>query len=108
MLTTSEIAKAFSRLNKTSLPEREIDAVYCCDLLSAVMGGAPEGSAWITIMSNINVIAVASLTEVACVIIAAGSMPDEIVIAKADEQGVHLFASADPIFETALSIHARL
>jgi hypothetical protein len=108
MLKTSEIAMGFTRLNGAELPEREINAVYCCDLLSAVMGGAPEGCAWITIMNNINVIAVASLTDVACVVVAAGSAPDEAVVAKADEQGVILFASADPIFETALSIHALL
>ena len=41
--------------------EREIDGVYCGDLLSWVMGKCPADAAWITIMSNQNVAAVAVL-----------------------------------------------
>ena len=41
-------------------PEREIEGGYCGDLLSWVMGRADSGSAWVTIMSNINIVAVAS------------------------------------------------
>ena len=46
---------------------------YAGDLLSWVMSHATAGDAWVTIMSNINVAAVASLTEVACVIFAASN-----------------------------------
>ena len=53
-------------------PDREIKGVYIGDLLSWVMGRATSGDAWVTIMSNINVIAVAQLTDVACVILAEG------------------------------------
>ena len=47
-----------------------IRQVYCCDLLSIAMTKVPEGAAWVTVMSNINTLAVASLTEAACVIVA--------------------------------------
>ena len=47
-------------------PEREVSGCYIGDLLSWVMGRAQEDNAWITIMSNINVIAVASLADTAC------------------------------------------
>ena len=49
-------------------PEREINGVYIGDLLSWVMGKAQYDNVWITIMSNINVIAVASLSDVSCVL----------------------------------------
>ena len=51
-------------------PDKEVEGVYIGDLLSWVMGKAEQGNVWITIMSNINVIAVASLTEAAAVLLA--------------------------------------
>ena len=70
--------------------EREITGGYTGDLLSWVMSRAQSGDAWVTIMTNINVIAVASLTDVACVIIAENAevAPEIIEIAKA--QGINL------------------
>ena len=53
-------------------PERVVTGGYVGDLLSWVMGRARSGQAWITIMSNINTVAVASLADVACVILAEG------------------------------------
>ncbi|MDR0519555.1 MAG: hypothetical protein LBG82_05845 [Clostridiales Family XIII bacterium] len=108
--STEDLAASlgFTPLNQARLPAREITSVYCGDLLSHVMGTAPEGSAWVTVMNNINVIAVASLAEVACVIMAAGSRPNEDVIARADEQGVLLFSGAGQIFETAFQVHEKL
>lgn len=57
-------------------PEREIEGVYIGDLLSWVMGRARENDAWITIMSNSNIIAVATLADVSCIILAEGVSPD--------------------------------
>ncbi|MDR3225097.1 MAG: hypothetical protein LBT52_02230 [Clostridiales Family XIII bacterium] len=108
MLTTKAMREIFRPLNNAQLPEREITSVYCGDLLSHVMGSAPEGAAWVTVMSNINVIAVASLTDVSCVVMASGSLPGDDVISRADEQGILLFVSADQIFETALQINERI
>ena len=44
-------------------PEREVTGGYTGDLLSWVMGRAESGDAWLTIMSNQNVVAVASLAD---------------------------------------------
>lgn len=68
-MTVNELA-AVKGFNAVSLPEgdREISGVYIGDLLSWVMGRAKAGDAWITIMSNINIVAVASLADVACII----------------------------------------
>ena len=48
--------------------DREINCVYTCDLLSFAMGRAPADSAWVTIIGNVNAIAVASLADVACIV----------------------------------------
>ena len=53
--------------------EREITKPFCCDLLSIAMGRAPEGCAWVTVMGNMNTLAVASLADAACVIMAEGA-----------------------------------
>ncbi len=85
-------------------PEREVNGVYIGDLLSWVMGRAKSDNAWITIMSNINVVAVATLSDVSCVILAEGVVPEEDVIRAAEAKGVNLLISELPIYETAVKL----
>ena len=60
-------------------PDREIHGAYAGDLLSWVMGRAEADNVWFTIMSNINVVAVASLADVSCVILTEGiTLPESI------------------------------
>jgi hypothetical protein len=82
-------------------PDREVKGAYIGDLLSWVMGRADEGNAWITIMSNANVAAVATLADVSCVIFAEGVMPDEGVAATAEAKGINLFSSPDSAYSIA-------
>jgi hypothetical protein len=84
--------------------EREIGGVYIGDLLSWVMGRAKENDAWITIMSNQNVIAVASLADVACVILAEGVTADPELVSLATEKNINILASTAPLYETACLI----
>ncbi len=79
----------------------EISGAYCGDLLSWVMGRGQPGQAWITVQSHINVIAVASLREFVCVILADGAVWPPEVIQKAEEEGIPLIQSNIPSFETA-------
>ena len=88
--------------------EREVNGCYIGDLLSWVMGRAQEDNAWITIMSNINVVAVASLSDVSCVILAEGVTLDEEVKHVAEEKGINVLVSDKPIFETALDISGKV
>ncbi len=88
--------------------EREVLGVYVGDLLSWVMGRAKQDNAWITIMSNVNVIAVASLSDVSCVIFAEGVMPEENVVSVARARGINLYSSPLPIYETALRLSGIL
>ena len=81
--------------------EREVSGAYVGDLLSWVMGRAQMDNAWITIMSNINVIAVASLSDVSCVILAEGVTLDDELKATAEQKDINVLKSALPAFETA-------
>ena len=89
-----------------SLPNSslEISGVYIGDLLSRVMGRAQEGDCWITIMSNLNVIAVASLTDVSCVILAEGVTLEDEVLERAKEKQINIISSSLSAYETALKI----
>ena len=75
-------------------PDREVTGAYAGDLLSWVMGRVNEGDAWVTIMTNINVIAVASLADVACVILSEDVGVDADVVAAAKAKGITLLGSA--------------
>lgn len=87
---------------------RAISGVYCCDLLSIAMSKVPEGAAWVTVMSNLNTLAVASLTEAACVIIAEGAAIEDSLLEKAREQDISLLSTELPVFDAALRIHQGL
>jgi hexokinase len=64
------------------LLEREIKGVYVGDLLSVVMGNAEEHQVWITVQSHINIIAVASLINLGCIIVSEGFDIDEDAVKK--------------------------
>ena len=91
-----------------SEPERDISGVYIGDLLSWVMGRAGEDNAWITIMSNINVAAVASLSDVACVILTEDVTLEDDVLAVCNEKGVNVLCSSLPSFETAIKLYGMV
>lgn len=88
--------------------QREITGVYMGDLLSWVMGRARTGDAWITIMSNSNIVAVATLADTACILLAEGVQPDEGVAALARQKGINLLISPVSAYETALRLRERL
>ena len=104
-MTAKELKEALG-LKELCCPngEKEVTGGYCGDLLSFVMGRATSGDAWVTIMTNINTVAVASLTDVACVILADGSVPEQAVIDRAEAQDVNLFVSEQPSYEVCAAL----
>ena len=89
-------------------PDREISGVYIGDLLSWVMGRAGADEAWITIMSNRNIVAVATLADTACILLAEGVSPDEGVAALAAEKGVNILQSPDSAYRIAMRLRDAL
>lgn len=95
-------------VNPGSEPDRSIEGVFCCDLLSIAMGRGREGAAWVTVMGNVNTLAVLSLTDMACIVLAEGTVMDEVGMAKAKQQGIAVFRTEQPVFEASLAIYRRL
>ena len=83
---------------------RNVNGCYVGDLLSWVMSKAQQDNIWITIMSNVNVVAVATLTDVSCVLMCENVMPDDECLLKAKQQGVTLLGTKLTAFEVALKI----
>ena len=72
------------------------------------MGKAPAGCAWVTVMANLNTLAVASLADAACIILAEGSQMDENGVKKARMQGITLLETDGPVFDIALAIYRAM
>ncbi len=89
-------------------PDQRISMPYCCDLLSIAMSKAPADSAWVTVMGNINTLAVAKLADVACIILAEGVVLDQNALEKAKTQKITVLSTDKPIFEAALTVYQLL
>ena len=106
-MTVKELAKKqiFELVHIGDDPEADISKLFCCDLLSVAMGKAPAGGCWVTVMANMNTLAVAALTETACIVLAEGITLDENCVQKAIQQGITVFCTELPVFEAALRVH---
>lgn len=96
------------KLNLTVLVEddldREVTSCYIGDLLSWVMGRAPSDSAWLTVMGNINSIAVATLADVSCIILVENAALDDNARAKAEMHGVNILTTEENSYSLAVKI----
>ena len=82
-------------------PEKEIEGAYIGDLLSWVMGKAQSGNVWITIMSNLNVVAVATLTDVSVILLCEGVLLDDDVLALAEGKDVNVLSTQLSAYEAS-------
>jgi hypothetical protein len=76
--------------------DKEMTGVYICDLLSWVMAHGSKGDVWITVQTHANIIAVATLLELSCIIVADGA---EV------EEGVALYQSTESAYEIAKKLY---
>lgn len=88
--------------------DNEVTCGYCGDLLSWVMGRAKNTSVWVTVMGNINSIAVAVLADISCIILAENATLDADAKIKADEQEIPVMRLNMPQFELCAAIDKLL
>ncbi len=84
--------------------EREAIGCYSGDLLSWVMSKAKEGDVWLTVMGNVNAVAVAVLTDCACIVLTENAALDEQAKIKAEQQGVTFLQSSKNAYELSVEI----
>lgn len=85
-------------------PEAEVTGGYAGDLLSWVMARASRGNIWVTVMTNSNIVAVATLAEVSAIVIADGEALPQSIAALAEEHNINVLRSEKPAFETSAEI----
>ena len=100
-MTVKELADTAGFKVLTGDGSSTANAVFCCDLLSIVMGKLPSESVWVTVMGNRNSIAVAVLAECGCIVLAEGRPLDDDAREKADEENISVLATMLPVFEAA-------
>ena len=99
-----------SQFNVLTMPEpdREIIGAYIGDLLSWVMGKAEFENIWITIMSNVNVVAVASLSDVSCVLLAEDVTLDNEVLSTAKQKGINILSTPMSAYDAAIKLSGMI
>ena len=86
------------------LVERTAKGCYIGDLLSLAMSKVQMNYVWITIQTNVNIVAVASLADAGCIILADGCVPDEKTVERAKEQEIIILGSEMSAYELAIKL----
>ncbi|MPN10359.1 hypothetical protein SDC9_157654 [bioreactor metagenome] len=81
--------------------DKAVDGCYCGDLLSWVMSRGKEGNVWITVMGNINSIAVAVLNDVSCIILSEHAALNEDAKMRAQAENIPVLQSSRNTYELA-------
>ena len=90
--------QVFSGNDKLDNP---VNGAYVSDLLSDVMGNAKEGDIWITLQTHKNIVAVASLRDIAAIICVKGYKPDEETLKTSIQENIPVLGTNLPTFEVA-------
>ena len=101
-MLVSELIPLIDAKNLTpdlSTTDREVTCGYVCDLLSWVMSHGDSGMAWVTVQTHMNVIAVAVLSEMACVILPEGIDMEAESLQKAVSEGMVVLQSPLTAFD---------
>ena len=97
-MTVSDIVNFLGlkiRTGENQLNE-EVTGGYASDLLSDVIAHSGKGNIWVTIQTHPNIVAVATMKELAGIILTGGREPDPETVQKAEEEGIPILVS--PLF----------
>ncbi len=83
---------------------KEINGCYCSDLLSHCMSNIDSGNLWVTVQVNINIVAIAVLTDLSAIIVSQAMSVDDDVIIKAQEEGITILGTDMPSYELCTQI----
>lgn len=83
---------------------RTVTGCYLGDLLSWVMGRAEENCVWITVMGNVNAVAVAKLADISCILLCESAHLDADAKTQADAQGIPVLGSELSSYRLAVAV----
>lgn len=79
----------------------EVSGGYAADLLSCAMAGSEAGNLWITLQGHLNVVAIASLNDLAGIIVCEGKPIAAEALAKAEDEGIPMLSTELAAYEVA-------
>jgi predicted transcriptional regulator len=88
--------------------ENKITGGYVSDLLSDVMGFSKEGEVWITLHTHQNVVAVASLKDLAAIVVVKGYEPEPETMAHSNLEGIPILGTSMSTFEISGKLYRLL
>ncbi|HSJ54882.1 MAG TPA: DRTGG domain-containing protein [Anaerolineae bacterium] len=106
MIVQDLVAELGLQVHSPGNVEREVTGGYASDLLSCAMAGAKAGNVWVTLQAHPNVVAVASLLDLAAVIVSEGVAPDLETIERAQENGVTVLSSPATTYDVVARLAA--
>lgn len=107
-MTAKQLAEELELEVLTGDGARAVDGCYCGDLLSWVMAKAPADSVWLTVMGNVNAIAVAVLKDLACIVLTENAVFDEDARQRAEQQDVTVLRTAADTYTLAVRLAGLL
>jgi predicted transcriptional regulator len=109
-MTVKEIAEKLELkvLGGESGLSATISGGYVSDLLSDVMGNADTGNVWITLQTHKNVMAIASLKDLAAIILVNGNMPEKDMLEQSNEEGIPVLTTAKSTYEITGKVYEIL
>lgn len=81
--------------------ERAVSGAYTSDLLSDVMANCKKDNVWITLQTHLNIIAVASLKELAAIIIVLDKEIDKDTLEKAEAENITILKTPMNAFQVS-------
>ena len=84
---------------------KEVLCGYTCDLLSWVMAHGDQGMAWVTVQTHLNVVAVAALSDMACVVLPEDIRMEGECLDKARDEGIAVLSSPLTAYEICGRLH---
>lgn len=94
--------------NQKMIHDIEISGGYTSDLLSDVMGNAAPSQIWITLQTHKNVAAIASLKDLAAVLLVNNNIPEADMLEAAENEGIAVLGSELPAFELSAAVYNAL
>ena len=88
--------------------DRDVKGGYTSDLLSDVMGHSDANQLWVTLQTHKNVMAIASLKELAAIVLVKGFEPEPDCAAQSNLEGIPILGTDDEAFEITGKIYNLL
>lgn len=85
--------------------DRLITGGFATDLLSHGIGNASSGDAWLTVLTNPNITAPASIADVSCIIVCDKTPVSDALKSKCEIMGISLLSSDLPITDLSVFLY---